>query len=214
MIRKLGVAGTSISVLDPSQLTTEQLRRELTMLREMVEIRLDAMDKAAELFHDNLVRVPTDTDKQISHLKELHDEKFVGVEKQFLERDVRSRAAEVAAQVAVNAALQAQKEAAAAQNDANAAAITKSEAATVKQIDGIQALIVSNTKASDDKVTVLNDRLTRSEGASKGVSASLTLMIAVVSVVAVVITLGMAILRNSTQLSTIEYRPVETAGQR
>src|ERR1700722_15004743 len=107
------------------------------------------MDKAATLFNDNLTRVPTDTDKQIQHLKELHDEKFESIQTQFKERDVRSDQDKIAATTAVNAALQAQKEAAASQNESNSAAITKSEAATAKQIDQILLLLGSNTKNID-----------------------------------------------------------------
>jgi hypothetical protein len=127
------------------------------------------MDKATTLLNDNMTRVPTEIDQCMLHLKELYDERFVSVratcdgvvdgfehklvsiaesiQKQFEERDVRSRASESAANTAVNAALQAQKEAASAQNEAYAAAIAKSEVATVKQIDGILALLASGTKA-------------------------------------------------------------------
>jgi hypothetical protein len=152
---------------DPTALTTAQLYREITALRDIMETRLSAMDKASILFENNLTRVPTDTDKQIDHLRQVHDEKFLSIQKQFDERDIRAKASEVAAQTAVNAALQAQKEAAGAQNDSNAAAILKSESATVKQIDGILALLASNTKAIDDKITVINGRLDRGEGADR-----------------------------------------------
>ena len=74
------------------------------------------------------------------------------IQLQFDERDIRSRASEDAAKIAGNAALQAQKEAAAAQNESNAAAITKSEGVTVKQIDGILALLASNTNSMNDKI--------------------------------------------------------------
>lgn len=209
-------------------LSTAQLLREVNNLREVVETRLNAIDRATNLFQENLTRVPTDTDKQIRHLQELHDEKFFGVknelqqilsgiqiqladrtvgsndrmagigkdftnrlessisgiQKQFEERDVRSKAAELAAQVAVGAALQAQKEAAGAQNESNSAAITKSESATVKQIDGILALLNSNSNALNDKIAVINGRLDRGEGSEKGSHGSITMIIAVVAVIA------------------------------
>src|ERR1035441_9083425 len=95
---------------DPTILTTEQLHRELGILREFLEARLEGMDK-------------------------VFAERFIGVQKQFDERDVRTAGAVIAGTTAVNAALQAQKEAAGAQNDSLTASITKSEAATVKQID-------------------------------------------------------------------------------
>jgi hypothetical protein len=158
---------------DPSTITTErlhdlgeQLRREIEHEVAVVTARLDAMDKAMVLFSDNLTRVPTDTDKQVGHLKELHNEKFESIQRQFNERDVRTEQAAIATKIAVDAALQAQKEAAGAQNESNAAAITKSEVATVKQLDSIMALMNSNTKVNDDKFSIINERLNRSEGAS------------------------------------------------
>src|ERR1700683_343801 len=188
----------NIPIPDPSALTTEQFRRELATLRDTLESRLNAMDKASILLNETVPRVPTDTDKQISHLKELHEAKIdavgvsfgsqltaaasgfqsqlsaaaAGIEKQFVERDVRSKAAELAAQVAVGAALQAQKESANAMNESNAVAVAKAEATTVKQIDGILALLTSNTKNIDDKIAVINARLDRGEGADKGAGAS------------------------------------------
>lgn len=178
---------------DPSTLTTMALHEAVGNLRAVMEARLNAMDRAAEVLSENVNRVPTLLDRQIAQIKELHGEKFQSLEKQldnvkesmerqlgsltagialqFEERDVRSKASETSASTAVSAALQAQKEAAAAQNDANAAAITKSEASTVKQIDGIVALLASNTKAIDEKITSINGRLDRGEGAGAGAQA-------------------------------------------
>lgn len=169
---------------DPTERTSEQISSAIKSLKELLQqqnqalrqelyTRIDAIDMATKLFNENLTRVPTEVVKQIGHLKELHgsliEERFSGVQKQFDERDIRAKASEDAAKVAVNAALQAQKEAAAAQNDSNAAAITKSESATTKQIDGILALLASNTKAIDEKITGINGRLDRGEGHSKGI---------------------------------------------
>jgi NADH dehydrogenase/NADH:ubiquinone oxidoreductase subunit G len=143
-------------------------------LRETIEARLDGMDIATRLLADHVNRVPSDIDRQVRHLTDLVNERMEGlkaethslgkgIQLQFDERDIRSRAAEDAAKVAVNAALQAQKEAAAAQNESNAAAITKSEGATVKQIDGILALLGSNTQAINDKISAITSRLDRGE---------------------------------------------------
>src|ERR1700738_2861976 len=140
---------------DPTVRTVEQLQREVSALKELHGVRLEAMDKAIQVAHDDLVRVPTDVQKAVGSLKDvlqetfkIHDEKFqstqqlaaekfAGIQKQFDERDVRTEQSATATKIAVDAALQAQKEAAGAQNESNAAAIAKSEAATTKQIDGI-----------------------------------------------------------------------------
>ena len=168
---------------DPSVLTTLQLHRELTSLRAVLEARLDGMDRAMVLFSDNLTRVPTDTDKQVGHLKELHDEKFVSIQKQFNERDVRTEQATIATKIAVDAALQAQKEAAGAQNESNAAAIAKSETATTKQIDGIVALLGSNNKATDEKISDLKSRLDRGDGGWTAIMAGLSIALALAAIV-------------------------------
>lgn len=73
--------------------------------------------------------------------------------------------------VAVDAALQAAKEAVGEQNKSSALAIAKSETATTKQIDQLGILIQNNTKAFDDKISDLKDRLTRIEGMGQGASA-------------------------------------------
>jgi hypothetical protein len=181
-----------------------QLHQELISLRNEMNARFDAMDKATVLLNENLTRVPTDVDKQILHIKALYDDRFAsagnardrigegfisrlesveaGIQKQFDERDVRSRASDSASSTAVNAALQAQKEAASAQNEANAAAITKSEAAYVKQIDGILALLASDTKAIDEKISAINGRLDRGEGAISSHSSTQATIIAIISV--------------------------------
>lgn len=61
---------------DPTTLTTAQLLREIDSLKELVFTRLDGMDTAIKLFNENITRVPTDTDKKIQHLKELHEAAF------------------------------------------------------------------------------------------------------------------------------------------
>jgi len=157
-----------VPVPDPTFLTTEQLSRGLTNLRELLESRINAVEEAAHHRYEDLRRVPTETDRQVTHLKELFSEKFSSVQRQFDERDVRGQSSEEAGKVAVNAALQAQKEAAWAQNESNAAAITKSEAATIKQIDGILALLNSSTIGTNDKIATINARLDRDDGVTKG----------------------------------------------
>jgi hypothetical protein len=216
------VMGGFTPIPDPTVLTTAQLDRSVSNLEMRVMSRLDAMDKAADLVHDDFTRVPTAIDRAISGIKILlenkieavigtvkekwnsveHqfnerdirfntaitesktaisaaltaesekiaglvsvvDEKFASVARQFIERDVRTEQAAIATKIAVDAALQAQKEAAGAQNESNTAAITKSEAATVKQIDGISALLNSNVNALNDKIADIKGRLDRGEG--------------------------------------------------
>ena len=172
---------TMTPIPDPTKLTTEALTREVAALKELVITRLDAMDKAMDIFSANLTRAPTDVDKQISHLRalvektfEVHLEKFASIQTQFQERDVRTEQTARDSKVAVDAALQAAKEAVGEQNKSSALAISKSEASTTKQIDQISVLIASSTKGLDDKIDDLKDRLTRVEGEDKGQKAAVT----------------------------------------
>jgi hypothetical protein len=159
---------TNIPVPDPTLLTTELLRREIGGLRELLEVRLSGMDRANQLLSDNVTSRQITTDKQIAYLAELHDEKFAGVGRQVLDRDIRSEQAILANKVAFDAALQALKEAILAQNTANAAAISKSEVATAKQIDSLQAIIQSSNDALSGRVGDLKERLDRGEASTSG----------------------------------------------
>jgi predicted outer membrane protein len=178
---------------DPTTLTTAQLLRELFSLREILQakldgnknevdtrfdavlVRIDAIDKATVLFEENLTRVPTEVDKAILHLRELIfaelktiQQQFYAVAQQFEERDTRVREAAVATKTAVDAALQAQKEAFGQQNTTFAQSIEKSEISITKQIDSL----VQNQTTQIQSITTLygdlKDRMTRIESQDIG----------------------------------------------
>jgi hypothetical protein len=221
-----GNSGHWVPRPDPTILTTSQLLREIGSLKELIFTRLDAMDRAVALLDLTVNRVPTDTDKQIAHLKSLHetliaagqrdlektrevvetriagmdkaiellqaitnqiparvDEKisalkeinqgeFKSIQGQFSERDTRTEQTSRDSKVAVDAALQAAKEAVAEQNRSSALAIAKSEASTDKRIDQIVALVSTATSALDGKITDIKDRLVRIEGERSGISGA------------------------------------------
>jgi hypothetical protein len=160
---------------DPSVRTIEQLQREVSALKELHGVRLEAMDKAIQVAHDDLVRVPTDVQKAVEALRNVlletfrvHDEKFESVQKQFVERDTRTDKIADLSQKALDAALLTAEKAVGKQSEAFAAATAKSEAAFTKQIDGIVALLNSGLKASDDKIIDLKGRIDRGEGKVTG----------------------------------------------
>jgi hypothetical protein len=206
-------------VPDPTKLTTEQLRRELATLREIIETRLDGMDRATDVANSQtnmlreeieqirgrlreetaaevgqlrelletrfagmdqatrlnaevIARVPTERDIAIEHLADLHDEKFASIALQFAERDVRSEQATEGAKQALDAALLAQKELVAQQNEANSAAAAKAEASFTKQIDQIGTIIQTLEKALDARITELKERIDRGEGSTTGAAGS------------------------------------------
>jgi len=74
-------------VPDPTEMTTravtlatEQSRREMAGLRELLETRLQAMDRATELLAATVGKVPSDTDKQINALRELLGARIDGMD--------------------------------------------------------------------------------------------------------------------------------------
>ena len=156
--------------------TRAQLHREtatqVAQLRELLEARFDGMDRAIRLHAEIIDRVPTERDMAIKHLEELHDEKFGSIALQFAERDVRSEQASDGAKQALDAALLAQKELVAQQNEANSAAAAKAEASFTKQIDQIGTIIQTLEKALDARITELKERIDRGEGSTAGAAGS------------------------------------------
>jgi hypothetical protein len=173
--------GRLVPVPDPTALTTDQLRREISALREVVMIRIDGVESNAMTLKETLNNRKEEIDASALALRELlkseinklaivTDEKFSGVSNQFIERDKRTDQLTVAAQTAVTAAFAAQKEAVSEQNKSNSLAINKSEQATAESLRQLQTLFISDSKATNDKIDDLKGRLDRGEGHGKGVS--------------------------------------------
>jgi hypothetical protein len=171
------------------------LEHAATLTRDVLQTRLDGMDKAIRLLQDTADKFPARIDEKIAALREVHDERFASIQKQFDERDVRTEQAAGAVKIAVDAALQAQKEAATETNKSSTAAITKSETATTKQIDQLGALIQQMSKAFDDKVGDVKDRLTRIEGVGAGASALWGYVAGAIGVIVGIAGLAFAILK-------------------
>jgi len=155
-------------VPDPTVLTTDQLRREITNTRQVIDVRIDSIEKAVLLLQTAIEKVPALIAADVSALRALQDEKFNSIQTQFTERDIRTEQAARDSKVAVDAALQAAKEAVGEQNKSSALAIAKSEAATTKQIDQITILIDTMRKGLDDKIDDMKERLTSIEGQKRG----------------------------------------------
>jgi len=146
---------------DPTLLTTENLRREIANLKELVETRLGAENSARTALHDLILA-------NIQTLADVTTQRFSSIETQFLERDKRTEQLSLADKTAIAAALQAQKEAAGAQNESNAASVTKQEAAFTKLLDQNQALFQTSMSAITTQINDLKSRLDSGEGQDKG----------------------------------------------
>jgi hypothetical protein len=172
-------SGDGIPTADPSALTTSALLREIGGLRELLMARIVAVEDAVKLAHQNLVRVPTETDKAVGHLREVIDaklttieEKFIGIETQFAERDVRVDQSTKTSKEALDAALQAAKEQVGNQNESFVTSIGKSETSTAKQIDLLARTAAAEAHANSDKIDDLKERLTLLEGQDRGKSTA------------------------------------------
>ena len=132
-------------------------------LRTIIQTRMEGMDIAMKLFQERSA-------EQITQLKHLHQEKFDSIAVQFAERDTRTEQTAAGVKIAVDAALQAAKEAVAEQNRSFALATGKSETAMTKQMDALGLAIQTANKGLDDKIGDLKDRLTRIEGMDLGAS--------------------------------------------
>lgn len=139
---------------DPTIATTEQLLREIKSAREYME---KALVGVQDVISARIVGMDRET-----------DERFKSIAMQFNERDARVEHTSSQNKLAIDAALQAQKEAVLEQNRANALAVAKSEAAFTKQIDQIGALINAMSKSADERNDDLKNRVSKIETSSTG----------------------------------------------
>lgn len=158
-------------ITDPSQLTTRQILREVTLLEDKLVARFGAEEKAIDKLSSQYERVSDVVDKAIGQHNEVNTEKFNSIQTQFKERDTRSEQSSKDSKTAVDAALQAAKEAVGEQNKSSALAISKSEVAVTKQIDQIYTLIQTSNKAVDEKINDIKSRLDLNVGQETGVKA-------------------------------------------
>ncbi len=140
-------------VPDPTLLTTQQLMREISSLKELFETRLNAMDMAVALLQAKADRSPS-IDEVVVKL----DEKFIAVQLQFHERDLRFDRAATDTRTAVDAAFAAAK-----------LAVDKTENGFTKQIDQLADAARASVKAIDDKIDDVKARVGSIEGRSAGV---------------------------------------------
>lgn len=132
-------------------------------LHAMVTQRLAGMDKANDLLAADLRKVPTDLQIAISSVKELEGVKFSGIDSKFADNERQTGREKAAADLALAAAFDAQKEAAAATNNANAEAIRKSELATAETIKTNAETQRAGQKSLSDKIDDTKDRMNRLE---------------------------------------------------
>ena len=175
-------------VPDPTVLTTQQLTVAILNLKELFESRMSAMDKAVELLQQTANRSPT-----VNEVYMQHEERFKSIAVQFAERDIRTEQTSRDSKVAVDAALQAAKEAVGEQNKSSALAIAKSEAATTKQMDQIAVIIQTTNSGVNDKIDDIKDRITSIESKKTGSSEMLAFVFGGIGVIVGVVGVVLAL---------------------
>jgi hypothetical protein len=195
----LGHAGDVLPRPDPTVLTTEQLRRELGNLRELMEAhlegvksRIDAMDKANELLHANLERVvrPHDVEAmrelmlgRIERSDAVVAEKFERIDMQFVELDKRTGQLKAAGDTAIDRAMAAAEKAVGENNRSFSAAVQKSENTTGESLKNLDGLFKTEIRSLTDKVAGIASRQDRNDGSSASLIAIGSGAMAVISLV-------------------------------
>lgn len=167
---------------DPTARTIDQLRREIAALKEVVfavveqvrilidgkfeviTTRLDAGDQATKLLQEDRDKQPARTQAAFEQLRSLvieqlngMQEQFKSIEKQFVERDVRTEQQAIATKTAVDAALQAAEKSVNDKNQSAAEAIAKSETNTADRINGLTTQFAAGNEATNAKIDDFRD---------------------------------------------------------
>src|ERR1039458_7269671 len=122
---------------DPTALTTQAQLREISLLKELLDTKFRSTDESIEILRTTVEKIYAVVDDKVAHLKALDDEKFAGVDKRFSEARYLTEQTSRNDKLALDAALQAQKEDVGKQNDSNNASISKTEVLFTKQIDSL-----------------------------------------------------------------------------
>lgn len=166
LLNKLSQALILVSRGDP----LVSLRAELQTEFRAINTRFSEIDKATELQHDDMVRVPTQVDRAVQNLRELLEQtvqtaiaqtdvkierhiaettqKFIGIANQFIERDTRDAQHAGDTKLAVDAAFAAADKAAA-----------KIETGFAGLIRGMDEKIDAKADSNASEISNLKDRL-------------------------------------------------------
>jgi DNA anti-recombination protein RmuC len=188
----------NLPIPDPTILTREALKEAVYNLETRLSTRVDAIDEATRVFHEDLVRVPTTVDKAVTGLRELIEakiealnkifgERFIRIDGQFTERDKRTEQLTQASATAVTAALQAAKEAVGEQNKSSALAIAKSEASTIESINKMQELFQTSIAGINTQIADIKSRLDKGDGHNKGLGDGWGYLVGVLGIIGMLI---------------------------
>src|SRR5271165_6073999 len=182
----------SVPIPDPTLLTTEALRREITWTRELIEEKFkafrdlhDALEKRVsqqrgadlEAFNTLSLERRAATDQEIKAYREAMDSQFRAVGTQFHERDIRFDQAAVASERAVQAALSSLN-----------LAFARTESQFNKQIDQLASTLTLTNTNMTQRLDDLKTTVTGIEGSHKGSSQAIGWAIGSAGVIIAVVT--------------------------
>lgn len=187
---------------DPSALTTDQILRENTWLRILLESniggsekalvsRLDAMDKALELLQALANRSPSiaEVDLKVTDLQRLNEETFRSIDKQFDAVTLLANQVTTSSKEAITFALQAQKESA-AKSEEN---LDKRILQAAEQTKTAMAVRDQRMDGHDDRLRTINDKVNLIEGKSSGFASMWAVIIGAIGVIGTIIFIFVAI---------------------
>lgn len=163
----------------------DSIEREIRNVTALFAARFEGLEKNVTSFQADLVRVPTALDRAILALRELLEvriarnadvtmqqfnridqllvERDKRVDSMLIERDKRLDQSTVSSSLAIAAALQAQKEAAAETQKASNIAIAKAEVATADSIKQLQTLFQTAIGGLTTQVSDVKSRMDKGE---------------------------------------------------
>jgi hypothetical protein len=153
---------------DPTIATTQQLLREIANVRELIESKsegnLETINSRINALDAEICASKRIIETRLDGMDKLLQLKAEALATQFIDRDKRIEQNATNIKTSVDAALTAAKEAIAEQHRSFSIAAAKDEAATIKQIDSLNAALGLAARNVDDKIGDIKDRLVRIEG--------------------------------------------------
>ena len=211
---------------DPSALTTAQLLREISSLKDVLGVRLDAIEKASDVFAENISRVPTSTQQAVGTLRELVEarfsevyttieakaaltnEKLDGIYEQFALRDKAVKETSDLNATALQAALAAAEKSAQKTNDSFVISAEKTAASFTKTQDAQAAAVSALSNALSDKLNDQKERITAIESRSGGIGQAWGWVAGGIGLLFSFITVAIAILVFLSHSNTAAVAPI------
>jgi hypothetical protein len=173
------IPSLNIPFPDPSDRSSAQVIREVTILREILETRMAAIENSIRVSENRYLLIPVQIKDAVKGLEEVILEKFRGIDSRFNERDTRVIQSDIDAKLALKAAL-----------DSAEKAVVKAEAGMTKLTDGLAKRI---DELRDSQKTSEGTKLGASEVKSDN-NINHTLFVGAVGAIIAAIGVGVAIM--------------------